>query len=332
MLVDAAAAGARGAALFALADRRLEPAHAGRLLHHGHAGFRADGVLRGVRTTRTPRRRHGRHLSSTSNPTLGPVRLELDKPTPSTTSRLRMLLLVFAFLRRSPARRSAARSAGIRVNEHRMRAIGYPHLSATSWPPSPWPVRCAGRGRLPVRRADRLHQPRAHELPHDRRTCIMMVILGGIGHFAAPSSAPSPSSCCCTMFQATCPSSAASPASTGSSWMGLLPSSPASRCFRAGRSACSGTGVHASQDVLATATSAACSEACTGDRASSRRAHHHAASVAWPPSTTCRSTSSAVTVHAVIGTNGAGKSTLINILSGELPASDRRGGTRSART
>ena len=28
------------------------------------------------------------------------------------------------------------------------------------------------------------------------------------------------------------------------------------------------------------------------------------------------------TVHAVIGTNGAGKSTLVNILSGELPASD----------
>src|SRR5437667_10959789 len=27
-------------------------------------------------------------------------------------------------------------------------------------------------------------------------------------------------------------------------------------------------------------------------------------------------------VHAVIGTNGAGKSTLINILSGEIPASD----------
>ena len=27
-------------------------------------------------------------------------------------------------------------------------------------------------------------------------------------------------------------------------------------------------------------------------------------------------------VHAVIGTNGAGKSTLINMLSGELPASD----------
>jgi branched-chain amino acid transport system ATP-binding protein len=30
------------------------------------------------------------------------------------------------------------------------------------------------------------------------------------------------------------------------------------------------------------------------------------------------------TVHAVIGTNGAGKSTLINILSGEIPASDGR--------
>ncbi|HSW24896.1 MAG TPA: ATP-binding cassette domain-containing protein, partial [Burkholderiaceae bacterium] len=28
------------------------------------------------------------------------------------------------------------------------------------------------------------------------------------------------------------------------------------------------------------------------------------------------------TVHAVIGTNGAGKSTLINVLSGELPASE----------
>ncbi len=97
----------------------------------------------------------------------GWVPFDLDSKLTLYYFTLGAMLLVYAFLRRllwSPFGRTLA---GIRVNEHRMRAMGFGtfgyKLSAFTLAGA-----LAGSGRLPVGHADRLHQPRTDGLSHER--------------------------------------------------------------------------------------------------------------------------------------------------------------------
>jgi branched-chain amino acid transport system permease protein len=134
------------AALYALAVGALSPAHQGRVLHHGHAGLRADGLLRGAR--HPAGRRHRRHLPERQARCW--ALLDLDKPLVLYYFTLGLLAAVFGFLALLLRSRFGRALAGIRVNEQRMRATGfstYPYKLAAftsvgrAWPG--WRASCS---------------------------------------------------------------------------------------------------------------------------------------------------------------------------------------------
>ena len=148
------------AAAVCAGGRRAVAAHQGRVLHHGHAGLRADGLLR--RARHAARRRHRRHLPQRQ---AGARRLalDLDKPLVLYGFTWPCWWRVFGFLAVLLRSRFGRALAGIRVNEQRMRATGfstYPYKLAA------FTISGAHRraGRLPVRGEGRLRQPRAAEL------------------------------------------------------------------------------------------------------------------------------------------------------------------------
>ena len=164
LLVLRAARGRRGRGLCAR-RRRAQPAHARRLLHHGHARLRADGVLR--RPRHPGRRRQRRHL---------PVR-QADARASAARRSLDLGQRAALLLRRArragrrptPSSRCCSRSrfghalAGIRVNEQRMRAAGF-STYAVQARRLRHRRRARRSGRLAARGQGRRRQPRAARL------------------------------------------------------------------------------------------------------------------------------------------------------------------------
>ena len=106
--------------------RRAVPAHARRLLHHGHAGLRADGLLRVPR--HAARRRNRRHLPERQACGRG-IRRQADRHRRAAGLLLRRRGSVWPACSCSwpccCAVVSARTLAGIKSNEQRMRAAGF---------------------------------------------------------------------------------------------------------------------------------------------------------------------------------------------------------------
>ena len=160
--------------------RRLAvAAHQGRVLHHGDAGVRADGLLRGAR--HAAGRRHRRHLPQRQ---AGPVRgrriLDLGKPLVFYGFTLACLVLVFVFLAVLLRSRFGRALDGIRVNEQRMRATGfstYPYKLAAFTVSGG----IAGLGGFLFAVKDGFVNPELLSW-HESGAVLIMIILGGIGH------------------------------------------------------------------------------------------------------------------------------------------------------
>ena len=147
--------------LYALVGGRAVAAHQGRVLHHGHAGLRADGLLRGAR--HAAGRRHRRHLPERQARCWARW-LDLDKPLRAV--RLHAGLPGWpcsASWRCCCARASAARwPASASTSSACAPPASRP--TRTSWRPSRISGGIAGLAGLPVRGEGRLRQPRAAEL------------------------------------------------------------------------------------------------------------------------------------------------------------------------
>ena len=157
-------------------DRLLRGPHPGHLLHHGHHGLRADGVLPVLRQQGLG---GSDGLYINSKPAAGLFDLENKRVFYYFT--LAMLVLVYAFLRRllfSPFGRALA---GIRVNEHRMRAMGFGtfgyKLAAFTL------AGAAGLAGYLWGMQTGFINPELMGF-HMSAHAIMMVILGGMGNFA----------------------------------------------------------------------------------------------------------------------------------------------------
>ena len=191
--------------------RRAVAAHQGRLLHHGHAGLRADGLLRVPR--HAAGRRHRRHL---------PVRASRCRVAGRrcSTSTSRCALYYFTLALPGGRVRASWRCCCARASAARWPASA--STSSACAPPASPPIRYklaafvivgrAGRaGGLPVRGEGRLRQPRAADLApvgrgadddHPRRPGpparrgarrLRLRAAAGVLPVARRSSAPSPS-------------------------------------------------------------------------------------------------------------------------------------------
>jgi len=132
--------------------------------------------------------------------------LDLDERRPCTSFALAALLLVYVFLRRllwSPFGRALA---GIRVNEHRMRALGFGTFGYKLAAFSLAGALAGLAGYLWGVQTGYINPELMGFLMSAH--AIMMVILGGMGNLPAPSLVPLASSCCCTCSR-TCHRSAA---------------------------------------------------------------------------------------------------------------------------
>jgi branched-chain amino acid transport system permease protein len=173
LLACAAVGGGRG---LCAVRRRAEPAHQGRVLHHGHAGLCADGLLRVPR--HQARRRHRRHLPQRAPGAGGP--LDAGDKLHLYYLALAALALTYgglALLRRS---RFGHALAGIRVNEQRMRAAGFATY-AYKLAAFVLSGALAGLAGFLLAVKDGFVNPELLSW-HESGAVLLMIILGGIGH------------------------------------------------------------------------------------------------------------------------------------------------------
>ena len=288
------------AAAYALVGRRAEPAHPRRLLHHGHAGLRADGLLRLPRHAAGRRQRRHLHVHPP-----GPRRARPGEP-------LRAVLLscwprwcctygLLALMRRS---RFGAALAGIRVNEQRMRAAGF---ATYGYKLAAFVIAGALAGLAGFLLASRDGVVNPELLAwHNSGEVLLMIILGGLGHLRGAVIG----AVAFTLLKELL-STHALVGPLAEHWQLTL-----------------GLAIIAFVALLPKGSSAsrrASSPAAAKPSEGSCRMSHPAGGRTLTRRFGGLVAVNAVTldlrrgeVHAVIGTNGAGKSTLINMLSGEI--------------
>ena len=161
--------------------RRAQPAHARRLLHHGHAGLRADGLLRVPR--HQARRRQRRHLP-VRQAGARDRRRDAVRPRParrrSTTACSPRWSRPTRFSRCCSRSRFGHALAGIRVNEQRMRAAGFSTYALQARRLRRSPARSPASPASCSRCKDGVVNPELLSW-HQSGAVLLMLILGGIG-------------------------------------------------------------------------------------------------------------------------------------------------------